>query len=129
MARGYKGGSQRRAADRDPASSPKQGHRYKHVIMSFGQRRGEGGGSEADGGGIGRCDLEGAPSTMLRMVPLPRCAGEEMLSGPQPCPPPLAGEVARAARRRGDLGAAILKLPPPPCCAWSPSPAAQGRKS
>jgi hypothetical protein len=49
MARGYKGGSHRRAGGRDPASSPKQGHRYKAVIMGFGQRRGGG-----NGGGLDR---------------------------------------------------------------------------
>src|SRR5689334_7625688 len=38
-----------------------------------------------------------APSTMLRMVPLPRVAGEE----PPLLLPCAAGEVAREARRRG----------------------------
>ena len=41
------------------------------------------------------CDT--APSTMFRMVPLPRFAEEEHLQ----VPPPLAGEVASAASRRG----------------------------
>jgi hypothetical protein len=38
-----------RTADRDPAISPEQGHRYKRVIVGFGQRRGGG-----KGGGLDR---------------------------------------------------------------------------
>jgi hypothetical protein len=49
MARGFRGEGHKRPADRDPAASPERGHRYKSVIMGFGQRRGGG-----KGGGLDR---------------------------------------------------------------------------
>jgi hypothetical protein len=56
--------------------------------------------------------------------PLPRCAGEDKLSGPQACPPPLAGEVAakltEGGSGRGDLEGApstMLRMVPLPRCA------------
>ena len=41
-----------------------------------------------------------APSTMLRIIPLPRCTGE---TGPQRPPPPSAAAGRRARGRRGDI--------------------------
>ena len=48
MARGFRGAADRPPADRDPAISPERGHRYKSVIMGFGQRRGGGKGGGLD---------------------------------------------------------------------------------
>src|SRR5581483_2112108 len=43
--------------------------------------------------------------------------------------PPLAGEVASAASRRGDVRSSTGHWPLPPRFAWSPSPASGGGKA
>ena len=52
---------------------------FSDLSSPIAKRMGEGDREAVEGASLTRQPLRFAPSTMLRMVPLPRCAGENFL--------------------------------------------------